>query len=84
MIHHIRTAARDFRRHGVWEGEIMKLCGWKTRAMFDRHNLIDEADLTGCAASRTARPLLVGSIPTGASLRHKDLRGFAPTDWHIL
>ena len=37
-----RTAARDFRRAGVSEGEIMKLCGWKTRAMFDRYNIIDE------------------------------------------
>lgn len=30
---------------GVSEGEIMRLCGWKTRAMFDRYNIIDEADL---------------------------------------
>jgi integrase len=31
-----RTAARDLRRAGVSEGEIMRLCGWKTRSMFDR------------------------------------------------
>ena len=47
-----RTAARDFRRAGVSEGEIMKLCGWKTRAMFDRYNIIDEADLAAAVAKR--------------------------------
>jgi integrase len=66
-----RTAARDFRRHGVSEGEIMKLCGWKTRAMFDRYNIIDEIDLAQAVAKRfngkvTAKP---GTPATdGASL----------------
>lgn len=41
-----RTAARDFRQAGVSEGEIMKLCGWKTRDMFDRYNIIDDKDLS--------------------------------------
>jgi integrase len=40
-----RTAARDLRRKGLSEGVIMKLCGWKTRAMFDRYNIFDEDDL---------------------------------------
>jgi integrase len=47
-----RTAARDFRRRGVSEGEIMKLCGWKTRSMFDRYNIIDEQDLALAVAKR--------------------------------
>ena len=42
-------AARDFRRASVSEGEIMKLCGWRTRSMFDRYNIIDEADLAAVA-----------------------------------
>ena len=51
LVHDLRrTAARDFRRRGVSEGEIMKLCGWKTRAMFDRYNIIDEADLAEAVA----------------------------------
>lgn len=53
LVHDLRrTAARDFRREGVSEGEIMKLCGWKTRAMFDRYNIIDEADLAQAVAKR--------------------------------
>ena len=50
-----RSAARDLRRAGVSEGEIMKLCGWKTRAMFDRYNIIDEQDLARAVAKRFTR-----------------------------
>jgi integrase len=52
-----RTAARDLRRAGVDEGTIMKLCGWKTRAMFDRYNIIDEADLAAAVAKRFPQPV---------------------------
>jgi len=51
-----RSAARDLRRAGVSEGEIMKLCGWRTRSMFDRYNIIDEADLAAAVAKRFAVP----------------------------
>jgi integrase len=55
FIHDLRrTAARHMRRHGLSEGEIMKLCGWKTRAMFDRYNIIDEADLAQAVAKLVA------------------------------
>lgn len=36
----------------ISEGEIMKLSGWRTRAMFDRYNIIDEADLAQAVAKR--------------------------------
>jgi len=53
IVHDLRrSAARDFRRAGVSEGEVMELCGWKTRDMFDRYNIIDEADLAAAVAKR--------------------------------
>ena len=53
LVHDLRrTAARDFRRAGVSEGEIMALCGWETRSMFDRYNIIDEQDLARAVARR--------------------------------
>jgi hypothetical protein len=30
----------------------MDLCGWRTRAMFDRYNIIDEQDLAAAVAKR--------------------------------
>ena len=53
LVHDLRrSAARDFRRAGVSEGEIMRLCGWESRSMFDRYNIIDEADLAAAVAKR--------------------------------
>jgi integrase len=53
LVHDLRrTAARDYRRAGLSEGEIMRLCGWETRDMFDRYNIIDEQDLAAAVAKR--------------------------------
>src|SRR5207253_11133557 len=48
----LQSTARDFRQAGVDEGTIMELCGWKTPAMFDRYNIVNDADLAAAVAKR--------------------------------
>lgn len=40
-----RSAARNLVRAGVSERVVMELCGWRTRAMFDRYNVTADDDL---------------------------------------
>jgi len=40
-----RSAARNLVRAGVPEKVVMDLCGWRTRAMFDRYNVTAAQDL---------------------------------------
>jgi hypothetical protein len=40
-----RTAARNYRRLGVGETVIMRIGDWKTRSVFERYNIVTQADV---------------------------------------
>jgi integrase len=61
-----RTCARDMRRAGLSESDIMELCGWETRAMFQRYCIRDEAALATAAAKLNIK-VTAKSEPSSAS-----------------
>ena len=40
-----RSAARELQREGYTDGQIMRMCGWQTRSVFDRYNVVTDEDI---------------------------------------
>jgi len=55
----------DAKHHGCVIAQ--PLCGWKTRAMFERYNIIDEADLAEAVAKRFRGQLTANERQTTAN-----------------
>ncbi|MGA7558277.1 MAG: tyrosine-type recombinase/integrase [Terriglobales bacterium] len=50
-----RSGVRNLRRLGVQESIAMRISGHKTRAVFERYNIVDEADLADAASRLDAK-----------------------------
>jgi integrase len=73
IVHDLRrSGARNLRRAGVPESVAMKITGHKTRAIFERYNIVDEKDVTEAMDQREEK---ITATPVEPELSPKSLAG---------
>ena len=60
------------RKAGVSEKVIMEICGWKTRSVFDRYNIISQSDLQEAAQRMEERNRQSRGKKFGRSFGHSE------------
>src|SRR5271154_2102176 len=68
MLQNCRQIARNLVCAGVPERVAMQLTGHKTRAVFERYNIVSEGDLTDAARRIDAAGTIAGTTPAIAPL----------------
>ena len=67
-----RTAARNLRRAGIAETVIMKIGGWRTRSVFERHAIVSRTDIADAMRmlQQTEKALEAGIVTIGHENGH--------------